>query len=85
MEAICTALGDVIYQQSEATRTISENAQGAAAGTTHVLQSIAGVTAASQRTRGVSDEVGRAASDLSQQAERLAATVRTFLDGLAAA
>ncbi len=85
MDAICAALGDVIHQQSDATRVISGNAQGAAAGTTHVLELITGVTAASQRTRGVSDEVGRAASDLSQQAERLAATVRTFLDGLAAA
>ncbi len=85
MDAICGDLAGVIDQQSEATQTISRNAQAAAAGTAHVLDAISGVTSASERTRDVSDEVGHAATDLSQQAERLAATVRTFLSGLAAA
>ena len=85
MDEIATAIADMMRQQSAATREISLNAQSAASGTTSVLQSIADVTKASQRTRGISDGVGRAALDLAAQAERLAGTVRSFLNGLVAA
>jgi methyl-accepting chemotaxis protein len=85
MDEIATAIADMMRQQSAATREISLNAQSAASGTTSVLQSIANVTKASQRTRGISDGVGRAALDLAAQAERLAGTVRSFLNGLVAA
>jgi methyl-accepting chemotaxis protein len=85
MDEIATAIADMIQQQSEATREISMNAQSVATGTTNVLQSISGVTESSKRTRGISDGVGRAATDLATQAERLAGTVRGFLNGLVAA
>jgi methyl-accepting chemotaxis protein len=85
LDEIATAIADMMRQQSAATREISVNAQSVATGTTNVLQSISGVTEASKRTRGISDGVGRAASDLAAQAEQLAGTVRGFLSGLAAA
>jgi len=85
MDEIATAIADMIQQQSQATREISMNAQSVATGTTNVLQSISGVTESSKRTRGISDGVGRAATDLATQAERLAGTVRGFLNGLVAA
>ena len=85
LDEIATAIADMMRQQSAATREISVNAQSAATGTTNVLQSISGVTEASKRARGISDGVGRAASDLAAQAEQLAGTVRGFLSGLAAA
>jgi methyl-accepting chemotaxis protein len=85
MDEIATAIADVMSQQSDATQEISESAHRAATGTTNVLQSIEGMTAASKRTLGISDEVGQAASDLAAQAERLAGTVRIFLNGLRAA
>jgi methyl-accepting chemotaxis protein len=85
MDEISRAIADVMSQQSEATQEISESAHRAASGTTNVLQSIEGMTAASKRTLGISDEVGQAASDLATQAERLAGTVRVFLNGLGAA
>jgi methyl-accepting chemotaxis protein len=85
LDEIATAIAQVMRQQSEATREISASALRAADGTTNVLQSIGGMTDASKRTRGVSDDVNRAAADLAAQSERLAATVRNFLNGLAAA
>jgi methyl-accepting chemotaxis protein len=85
MGEISRAIADVMSQQSAATQEISESAHRAASGTTNVLQSIEGMTAASKRTLGISDEVGQAASDLATQAERLAGTVRVFLNGLGAA
>jgi methyl-accepting chemotaxis protein len=84
MDEISGAIADVMSQQSEATQEISKSAHRAASGTTSVLQSIEGMTAASKRTLGISDEVGQAASDLATQAERLAGTVRVFLNGLGA-
>lgn len=85
LDEIATAIADVMSQQSEATQEISESAHRAATGTTNVLQSIEGMTTASKRTLGISDEVGQAASNLAAQAERLAGTVRIFLNGLRAA
>jgi methyl-accepting chemotaxis protein len=85
MDEIATAAADLMRQQSDVVREISNSAHSAASGTNNVMQSISGVTEASKRTRGISDEVGRAASELSTQARRLADTVRTFLSGLEAA
>jgi methyl-accepting chemotaxis protein len=85
LDEIATAIAQVMRQQSEATREISASAILAAGGTTTVLQSIGGMTEASKRTRGISDDVSRAAADLAAQSERLAGTVRKFLNGLAAA
>ena len=85
MDEIATAIAGMMRQQSAATREISTSAQSAANGTSNVLQSISGVTEASKRARGISDGVGRAAADLAAQAERLAGTVRNFLNGVVAA
>ena len=85
MEEIAAAVSGVMEEQNATTREISRSAQSAASGTKHVLQSIVAVREASQRTRGISDEVGRAASDLATQADRLTRTVQTFLHDLTAA
>ena len=85
MDEIATAIAGMMRQQSAATREISTSAQSAANGTSNVLQSISDVTEASKRARGISDGVGRAAADLAAQAERLAGTVRNFLNGVVAA
>ena len=85
MDEIAASIADMMRQQSAATREISANAHSAATGTNSVLHSISGVTEASKHARGISDAVGRAASDLSGQAERLTGTVRNFLSDLTAA
>jgi len=85
MDEIARAIADMMQQQSAATREISNNAQMAASDADNALQSISAVTEASKRTRGISDDVGRAAAELAAQADRLAGTVRTFLGNLVAA
>lgn len=85
MDEIAKAIAEIMHQQTAATREISHNAQSAASDTDSVLKSISGVTEASKRTRGISNDVGSAAADLAAQAERLAGTVRSFLRGLVAA
>jgi methyl-accepting chemotaxis protein len=85
MDEIALAVSTVMDKQSTTTGEISRSAQSAASGTKHVLESIVGVQEASQRTRGISDEVGRAASDLAMQADGLSRTVQRFLQDLAAA
>lgn len=85
MDEIALAVSTAMEEQGATIREISRSAQSAASGTRHVLQSIVAVREASQRTRGISDEVGRAASDLATQADRLTRTVQDFLEELAAA
>jgi methyl-accepting chemotaxis protein len=85
MDEIASAIAEMMRQQTAATRQISANAHSAAIGTNDVLRSISGVSEASKRTLGISDGVGRAAADLAAQSERLAGTVRSFLNGLGAA
>ena len=85
MDEIALAVSAVMEEQSATTGEISRSAQSAASGTKHVLQSILAVKEASQRTRCISDEVGRAASDLATQADGLTRTVQGFLQDLAAA
>lgn len=85
MDEISTGIAEMMQQQSAATREINNNAQMAAGDADNALQSISAVTEASKRTRGISDDVGRAAAELATQAERLARTVRTFLSNLVAA
>jgi len=85
MDEIARTIAEMMQQQSATTREISSNAQMAASDADNALQSISAVTEASKRTRGISDDVGRAAAELAAQADRLAGTVRTFLGKLVAA
>jgi methyl-accepting chemotaxis protein len=85
MDEISRAIAEMMQQQSAATREINNNAQMAASDADNALQSISAVTEASKRTRGISDDVGRAAAELAAQADRLAGTVRSFLGNLVAA
>jgi methyl-accepting chemotaxis protein len=85
MDEIASAIAEMMLQQSVATREISKNAHNAAGQADNALQSISAVTEAAKRTRGISDDVGRAAVELAVQSDRLAGTVRSFLTDLVAA
>jgi methyl-accepting chemotaxis protein len=85
MDEIASAIAEMMHQQAAATREISNNAHNAAGEADNALQSISAVTEAAKRTRGISDDVGRAAVELAAQADRLAGTVRSFLTDLVAA
>jgi methyl-accepting chemotaxis protein len=72
IDEIASAIAEMMQQQSVATREISKNAHSAAGQADNALQSISAVTEAAKRTRGISDDVGRAAVELAVQSDRLA-------------
>ena len=82
---ISSAIASAVQQQSAATQEISGNVQQASKGTAEITQNIAGVTQAAGETGAASTQVLGAASELSQQAEKLRTEVGGFLANIRAA
>ncbi|HXP78113.1 MAG TPA: HAMP domain-containing methyl-accepting chemotaxis protein [Stellaceae bacterium] len=82
---IASAIALAVQQQSAATQEISGNVQQASRGTAEITENIAGVTQAAGETGSASTQVLGAASELSQQAEKLRTEVGGFLANIRAA
>ena len=82
---ISSAIASAVQEQSAATQEIAGNVQQASKGTTEITQNIAGVTQAASETGAASNQVLGAATELSNQAEKLRAEVGSFLANIRAA
>ena len=82
---VSSAIASAVQEQSAATQEISGNVQQAAKGTTEITTNIAGVTQAAGETGAAANQVLAAASELSQQAEKLRGEVDRFLTNIRAA
>ncbi|SDN85903.1 methyl-accepting chemotaxis sensory transducer with Cache sensor [Methylobacterium phyllostachyos] len=85
ISAVSTSIAAAVEQQGAATQEIVRNVSQAAAGTGDVTGTIAGVAGAAEETGAAAGAVLGAASELSLQAERLAAEVGHFLATVRAA
>lgn len=79
MNGIATTIASAVEEQGAATREIAHNIQQAAGGTREVSGNIAHVTQAASDTGTASNEVLKAAAELSKQSERLRGEVAAFL------
>ncbi|KAF0225210.1 MAG: methyl-accepting chemotaxis [Rhodospirillaceae bacterium] len=79
---ISTAIATAVEEQSAATSEISRSVQQASEGTRQVTVNIAGVTLASTEAGAASHQVLDAATNLSQQSERLKTDVHRFIEHL---
>jgi methyl-accepting chemotaxis protein len=79
VNSIAGSIAAAVEQQGAATQEIARNIQEAALGTREVSGNIAHVTQAAGETGTASNEVLRAATALSAQAEQLSAEVATFM------
>ncbi|MFD1627994.1 methyl-accepting chemotaxis protein [Azospirillum griseum] len=75
-----TDIAHAMEQQGSATREIAQNVQQAAEGTQLVMQNIADVTNAANKTGGAADAVLQASRTLATQADRLRGEVQGFLN-----
>ena len=82
---VTTAIAAAIEEQGAATGEITRNVQQAALGTQEVANNIAGVSAAAGETGAAAHQVLGAATELSQQAERMRQDVATFVAAVRAA
>ena len=82
---VTTAIAAAIEEQGAATGEITRNVQQAAQGTQEVANNIAGVSAAAGATGAAAHQVLGAATELSQQAERMRQDVATFVAAVRAA
>jgi methyl-accepting chemotaxis protein len=82
---VTTAIAAAIEEQGAATGEITRNVQEAARGTQDVADNIAGVSVAASETGAASQQVLGAATELSQQAERMRSEVATFIAAVRAA
>ena len=82
---VTTAIAAAIEEQGAATGEITRNVQQAALGTQEVANNIAGVSAAAGETGTAAHQVLGAATELSQQAERMRQDVATFVAAVRAA
>ena len=85
IDEISTAISTSIDEQGAATGEIAQNVAQAAQGTQEVSSSISNVSAAAANTGRVSSDIVHAASDLSNQAQRLRSQVDIFVDRVRAA
>lgn len=85
VSAIATSIASAVEQQGAATSEIARNVQQTSASTQEVTTNIVGVSQAAGSTGEAAGEVLSAARDLSKQAERLTAEVKTFIAGVRAA
>ncbi|HEV2673402.1 MAG TPA: methyl-accepting chemotaxis protein [Aliidongia sp.] len=82
---VTTAIAAAIEEQGAATGEITRNVQQAAVGTQEVASNIAGVSAAAGETGAAAHQVLGAATELSQQAERMRSDVANFVAAVRAA
>jgi len=82
---VTTAIAAAIEEQGAATSEITRNVQQAAVGTQEVANNIAGVSAAAGETGAAAHQVLGAATELSQQAERMRQDVAGFVAAVRAA
>jgi methyl-accepting chemotaxis protein len=82
---VTTAIAAAIEEQGAATSEITRNVQQAAVGTQEVASNIAGVSAAAGETGAAAHQVLSAATELSQQAERMRGDVANFVAAVRAA
>ncbi|HEV2673262.1 MAG TPA: methyl-accepting chemotaxis protein [Aliidongia sp.] len=82
---VTAAIAAAIEEQGAATGEITRNVQQAAGGTQQVADSIGTVSAAATETGAAASQVLGAATELSQQAERLRSEVATFMAAVRAA
>jgi methyl-accepting chemotaxis protein len=85
VSSISTSIASAVEEQGAATAEIARNVQQTAAAAQEVTRSISGVNRAAGETGAAATQVLGAAGGLSQQSERLAAEVRTFVAGVRAA
>ncbi len=85
VSAIAATIGSAIEEQGAATAEIARNVTQTAQATREVTANIGGVSTAANETGGAAGHVLSAATNLSKQAEQLAAEVNTFLAGVRAA
>ena len=83
-QAVTTVAG-AVRQQSSATQEITQNTQLAATSTRDVSANIVAVQAANDETSEAASAVVNAAGDLSQEADKLRAEVKRFLEQVRAA
>ncbi len=85
VRAISASIAGGVTEQGVATADIARNVQEAADGTRRVSETISGVTEAANATGRSTEQVLRAAQDLSKNAERLQTDVTQFLASVRAA
>lgn len=85
VSSISTSIASAVEEQGAATAEIARNVQQTAAAAQEVTRNISGVNRAAGETGAAATQVLGAAGDLSQQSERLAAEVRSFVAGVRAA
>lgn len=85
IDEIATTIAAAVEEQGVATQEIARNVQQASIGTREVTSNIAGVTRAAGETGTTASQVQVAASELSQQSEKLRAQVDNFLETVRAA
>ncbi|SCM76880.1 putative Methyl-accepting chemotaxis protein signaling domain [uncultured Pleomorphomonas sp.] len=80
-----SSIAAAVEEQGMATGEISRNAQGAALGTSQVVQSMAALTQVADDTAAAAQEVANVARDVSDANGSLAVIVEAFLNDVAAA
>lgn len=85
MNDISNAIRSSVGEQDQTTKSIARNVSEAADGSSRVSTSISTVTAATNETGAIADDVLKASEDLSRQAEILRAEVDRFLESVRAA
>jgi methyl-accepting chemotaxis protein len=85
INGVSSSIAAAVEQQGAATQEIVRNVAQAASGTAEVTGSISAVAQASEQTGAAATQVLSAASELSQQSERLSAEVGRFLVSVRAA
>ena len=85
MRGVTSAIASAIQQQSAATSEISNNVQQTASGAKDISANCAEITAASEKTGTGAKGVLDSARGLSQEADQLRASVKEFLEKIAAA
>jgi methyl-accepting chemotaxis protein len=78
MSEIATVIANAIQQQTLATGEISKNVQHTSGSINEVADNIANVTSDATKSRANTEDVLKASTDLSQQAERLRNELQTF-------
>jgi methyl-accepting chemotaxis protein len=85
VSSISISIASAVEEQGAATAEIARNVQQTTAAAQEVTLNISGVNRAAGETGAAATQVLGAAGDLSQQSERLAAEVRSFVAGVRAA
>jgi len=82
---ISSAIAAAVEQQGGTTQEIARNVQEASAGTSEVSSNIAGVSEAANRTGNSASEVLHSSTRVSEQTNALNASIKEFLERVAAA